>query len=217
MFVLTSINRTAAAFAAFFLHNGLKKIMRKTSLFASALFLCLALSAQDAKFGLKGGINFATITNTDGDLKTGFHFGGLAHIHVTPAFSLQPEIMYSTQGVQYGSDVKTLLNYINIPVLLQYNFDNGFRLQGGPQLGIMVEAKNKAGNTEADVSDNYKSIDFSIPLGFSYLGYSGFGADARYNIGVTNVVENSTVNYRNSVIQLGVFYLFDHKHKARSK
>jgi len=51
-------------------------------------------------------------------------------------------------------------------------------------------------------------------LGFSYLGYSGFGADARYNIGVTNVVKNSSTNYRNSVLQFGVFYLFDHHHKA---
>jgi len=191
--------------------------MKKIYVFASALLLSFSLFAQDAKFGLKGGINFANITNTNGELKTGFHFGGLAHIHVTPAFSLQPEIVYSTQGAKYGSDSKVLLNYVNIPVLLQYNFDNGFRLQGGPQLGIMVEAKNKVGNVEADASDSYKSIDFSIPLGFSYLGYSGFGADARYNIGVTNVAENSSQSFRNSVIQLGVFYLFDHKHKARSK
>jgi hypothetical protein len=191
--------------------------MKKTFVFASTFLLCLSVFAQDAKFGLKGGINFANVTNTGGDLKTGFHFGGLAHIHVTPAFSLQPEIVYSTQGAKYSSDAKILLNYINIPVLLQYNFDNGFRLQGGPQLGIMTEAKSKVGNMEADISDSYKSIDFSIPLGFSYLGYSGFGADARYNIGVTNVIENSSQTYRNSVIQLGVFYLFDHKHKARSK
>ena len=191
--------------------------MKKLNILLFALLVSTALFAQDPKFGLKAGLNLATITNSGGDLKAGFHGGGLAHIHITPAFSLQPEIMYSSQGTQYTSNDKTLLNYINIPVLLQYNFDNGFRLQGGPQLGFLLEAKSKSGNLETDQSDSYKSIDFSIPVGLSYLGYSGFGVDARYNIGVTNIVENNATSYRNSVLQFGLFYLFDHHHKARSK
>ena len=181
------------------------------------LLASTALFAQAPKYGLKAGLNLATITNTDGELKAGFHGGALAHIHLTPAFSLQPEVMYSNQGTKVGSDNKLLLNYINVPLLLQYNFDNGFRLQGGPQIGFLLEAKSKSGNVETDVSGSYKAIDFSIPVGASYLGYSGFGVDARYNIGVTNVVETSALNYRNSVLQFGVFYLFDHHHKARSK
>ena len=32
------------------------------------------------------------------------------------------------------------LNYINVPVL-QYMFGDGFRLQTGPQLGILTNAK----------------------------------------------------------------------------
>lgn len=174
------------------------------------------LFAQDPKYGLKAGVNFATITNSGGDLKPGFNGGVLAHVHVTPAFSLQPEVMYSNQGTKSSSANKVLLNYINIPLLLQYNFHNGFRLQGGPQVGFLLEAKSKAGNVETDIASGYKTVDFSIPVGFSYLGYSGFGADLRYNIGVTNTVKNSAASYRNSVLQLGLFYLFDHHHKARS-
>lgn len=191
--------------------------MKKVSLLALVVVAGTTLYAQPPKFGLKAGLNLSTVTNTDSDLKPGFHGGGLVHIHVTPAFSLQPEVVYSNQGTKYSSDNKLVLNYVNIPVLLQYNFDNGFRLQGGPQLGILTEAKNKVGSVEVDVSDAFKSIDFSIPLGVSYLSYSGFGVDARYNLGITNVSENSSTNYRNSVIQLGVFYLLDHRHKAKSK
>ena len=190
--------------------------MKKLSLIALAVVVCTSVMAQPPKFGLKAGLNLSNITNTEGDLKPGAHFGGFAHIHVTPAFSLQPEVYYSNQGAKYGSDSKTILNYVNIPVLLQYNFDNGFRVQGGPQLGILTEAKSKNGSVEVDMSDNTKSIDFSIPLGVSYLGYSGFGADVRYNIGITNVFENSQT-YRNSVLQFGIFYLLDHKHKSQSK
>lgn len=190
--------------------------MKKTTLGAAALLLATALFAQDPKYGLKAGINFATVTGLGGELKPGFNGGVLAHLHVTPAFSLQPEVMYSNQGTKYSSTNKLLLNYINVPVLLQYNFDNGFRLQGGPQIGFIIEAKNKTGNVETDVASAYKTVDFSIPVGFSYLGYSGFGVDMRYNIGVTNVKKNAAMNYRNSVLQLGLFYLFDHHHKAAS-
>lgn len=190
--------------------------MKKLILCAVTLLSSIVLFAQDPKFGLKAGLNLATVTGSGGDLKPGFNGGVLAHIHITPAFSLQPEVMYSNQGTKYSSDHKLLLNYINVPLLLQYNFDNGFRLQGGPQVGFLIEAKDKVNNAEYDVKNGYNTVDFSIPLGFSYLGYSGFGVDARYNIGVTNVVKNSPVTYRNSVLQLGVFYLFDHHHKAAS-
>ena len=190
--------------------------MKKVILCAVTLLSSIVLFAQDPKFGLKAGLNLATVTGSGGDLKPGFNGGVLAHIHITPAFSLQPEVMYSNQGTKYSSDHKLLLNYINVPLLLQYNFDNGFRLQGGPQVGFLIEAKDKNQNVEYDVKNGYNTVDFSIPLGLSYLGYSGFGVDARYNIGVTNVVKNSPTTYRNSVLQFGLFYLFDHHHKAAS-
>jgi hypothetical protein len=190
--------------------------MKKIILSAVLVTAGILSFAQVPKYGLKAGLNMATVTGSGGDLKPGFNGGVLAHIHITPAFSLQPEVMYSNQGTKYSSDHKLLLNYINVPLLLQYNFDNGFRLQGGPQVGFLLEAKDKVNNAEYDVKNGYNTVDFSIPLGFSYLGYSGFGVDARYNIGVTNVVKNSPATYRNSVLQFGVFYLFDHHHKARS-
>jgi hypothetical protein len=191
--------------------------MKKLSFVVMALAVCTSLIAQSPKFGLKGGLNLSTITNTEGDVKAGFHVGALSHIHITPAFSLQPEVMYSTQGVKSSSNSSLSLNYLNIPLLLQYNFDNGFRLQGGPQIGFLTSAKAKSGDLSVDVTDSYKDIDFSIPLGVGYLSNSGLGVDARYNIGITNVVESSSENYKNSVIQLGLFYLFDHRHKANSK
>ncbi|HVG16963.1 MAG TPA: porin family protein [Chitinophagaceae bacterium] len=200
--------------------------MKKISVIVTALLLSTSLLfAQDPKFGIKGGLNISKLTNqgSDPDWRLGFNAGLLAHIHVTPAFSLQPEVVYSSQGAKYAlsnsKDLNLNLSYLNIPVLLQYNFDNGFRLQGGPQIGFLIGVNDKVDGVELNSvdSDDFKTIDISLPLGFSYLGYSGFGFDARYNLGLTNVIEGSTTNVRNSVIQFGVFYLFDHKHKARSK
>lgn len=191
--------------------------MKRILLCAATLLASILTKAQDPKYGLKAGLNLSTVAGSGGDLKAGFHGGALAHIHLTSAFSLQPEVMYSTQGTKSNANSKLLLNYINVPLLLQYNFDNGFRLQGGPQVGFLIEAKNKVGDVETDVSNTYKTVDFSVPLGFSYLGYSGFGVDARYNIGISNISDVSGITRRNSVIQIGVFYLFDHHHKSKSR
>lgn len=203
-----------------------KKFLMKKIILAIVLVTSTTLFAQDAKFGVKAGLNLSKLPNfpNENDWRMGFNAGLLAHVHLTPSFSLQPEIVYSSQGAKFkdfvnGEDLNLKLNYINIPLLLQYNFNNGFRLQGGPQIGFLTGVADKVGDVELNSieSDDFKSVDFSIPVGISYLGYSGFGADARYNIGVSNVLEGSTKNVRNSVFQFGVFYLFDHHHKARSK
>ena len=163
------------------------------------LFLCLnfALVAQKgrAQFGLKGGVNIANLEVDDGsnyDARTGFHVGGLVHIHVDDHWAVQPELVFSAQGAKSGN-TELKLNYINIPVLLQYMTNSGFRLQTGPQLGFLVSAESKAGDVEVDIDDNLKSIDFSWAFGAGYLFASGFGIDARFNLGITDINDVSAV------------------------
>ena len=50
-----------------------------------------------------------------------------------------------------------------------------------------------------------KTLDFSIPLGLSYE-FSDFIIDARYNLGLTNIFDTSSVNVKNGVIMLTVGY-----------
>ena len=111
--------------------------MKKICVFVMFVLAATASFAQDPKFGIKGGINLSKLANhpNENDWRLGFNAGLLSHIHVTPAFSLQPEVVYSSQGAKFenfvnGQDLNLKLNYVNIPVLLQYNFNNGFRLQG---------------------------------------------------------------------------------------
>lgn len=190
-----------------------------------ALFASLFVAAQsDPKFGLKAGLNVSKLlynNGTNADWRTGFNLGGLAHVHITPQFSLQPEVYYSSQGAKLpASNDKLSLNtsYINVPLLLQYNFANGFRLQGGPQVGFLVGVSDKLKGVEQNnySTDNFKTVELALPLGLSYLGYSGLGVDARYNIGLTNVNATGNPTIKNSVFQIGAFYLFDHKHKVES-
>lgn len=61
-------------------------------------------------------------------------------------------------------------------------FDNGFRLQAGPQLGILTTAKLKTGDITSDTKSNFKIADMGITVGVSYVKPSiGLGIDIRYN------------------------------------
>ena len=179
------------------------------------LFTVLANAQSNVHWGLKGGVNISAVNISGGgdyNSKAGFHAGGLAHIHLSKTWALQPELMYSTQGGKDGS-TKLNLDYINIPLQVQYMFNNGFRLQTGPQLGLLTNARIKTGDVKVDVKDGLTNADFSWTFGTSYLTKSGLGVDLRYNAGLTDIDKATNVSYKNSVFQLGLFYQFMHSKK----
>ena len=195
--------------------------MKHLLLAVAGLLVVTTLAAQRAStqthFGVKAGVNLANLNISgqgDGDSRTGFHVGGLAHIHIQKNWAIQPEIMFSTQGRRdFIGDNKfeTNLSYINVPVLVQYMTGSGFRFQSGPQLGILVDAD--AGmdeGTKVDVGDNYKTPDIAWVFGAGYLTNSGFGFDARYNLGLSDINDAGNREIKNRVWQLGIFYQFKH-------
>ncbi len=190
--------------------------MKTLLMTAAALLMAASTTFSQANFGVKGGLNLYKVTADEGDeadMKAGLHLGVLAHIHLSDQWALQPEVVYSMQGAKSevdGDDVKFNANYINVPLLFQFMFDNGFRLQAGPQLGILASAKAKSGSTSIDVKDGMNSIEFSVPVGVGYISPSGFGVDLRYHLGLSNINENDNNEAFNRGFQLGVFYQFRH-------
>ena len=195
--------------------------MKKIFSCAVAIILCASLAkAQETHFGLKAGVNIASLNVSPGgdyNSKAGLHIGGLAHIHLSRNFALQPEVVFSMQGGERDDDVKLKFNYINIPLLVQYMTENGFRLQTGPQLGLLVSAKSENGDVEVDIKDSFTSTDFSWAFGAGYLFPSGFGLDARYNLGISDVWDATSAKIKNSVFQFGVFYQFMHGNTTKRK
>ena len=185
----------------------MKKAMKFFIGLITAILITGVASAQHGNspsghvnLGIKGGLNMYNIhndNNTSFDQVTGYNFGLLGHIHINSQWAVQPELVYSAQGAKNYN-----LGYINVPVLLQYMFDNGFRIQAGPQLGFLVSATNKA---------DYNPVDFALSLGVSYVVPStGFGIDLRYNHGLSDISKSSDVKSTNRGIQLGLFYIFGH-------
>jgi Outer membrane protein beta-barrel domain len=190
----------------------MKKIMMIAVCITASQFLFA--QSSNVHWGLKAGLNVASLSadNTDYDSRVSFYAGGLAHIHVTHHFALQPEVYFSGQGAKNGgSTVK--LGYLNIPLLAQYMTGNGFRLETGPQLGILLSAQQKTGDVKIDIKSSLNGADFSWAFGAGYqFPGTGVGVDARYNLGINEI--NSTI--KNRVFAVGLFYQFMddmHKHK----
>jgi hypothetical protein len=186
--------------------------MKKIALITLSLLLFVSVvfaQSSPVEFGLKAGANLSALKTNDqlSDHRTGYYFGGLAHVHLSKAFAVQPEVVYSSQGAEYRSKSKTKLNYINVPVMGQYMFGNGLRLQTGPQVGFLTTAKSKGGDEETSVKSSMKNTDFSWAFGASYLTKLGLGLDARYNLGLTDISKTAS-DLKNRVWQLGLFYQF---------
>jgi hypothetical protein len=193
----------------------MKKVIFVTALSMGVVFAQAQKGSPHTEFGVKAGVNISNVSvdnSTNPDARASFHVGGLAHIHLDKQFAIQPELLFSSQGYKYtiaGTDYKVAINYITIPILGQLMFGEGFRVETGPQPGIMVSARSKVNGNSSDVGDSFKTFDLSWAFGLGYLTSSGFGVDARYNLGLTKINDGGG-SIKNRVFAAGVFYQFKH-------
>jgi len=168
-------------------------------------------SASPVSFGVKAGLNVASINSDDAKAKAGFYGGVFANIPVATSFSVQPEVLYNGLGAKNKdySDVKLNLDYISVPVMLQYNVLPELYLEAGPQFSFAISKKIKGNGNSVDVDNYYKGFDFGVGIGAGYYIVQGFGVTARFVAGATDIVENNPGDaIRNNVFQVGLAYKF---------
>ncbi|MEO5945829.1 MAG: porin family protein [Chitinophagaceae bacterium] len=191
--------------------------MKKILLALVVLTTTVLASQAQVRFGLKAGANFYTIGGDDAEgedinSKFGLHVGGLVNIPVSAKFKVQPEVVFSIQGAKEdnGGPGNLNLNYVNIPIMAQVYATEGLYFELGPQIGFLLKADSKDETTGVSVSvkDQLKSTDFGVGLGAGYTMASGFGFNARYNLGLSNIVEAAGSELKNRGFQLGVSFLF---------
>ena len=214
--------------------------MKKLSIFiAIMLFGFSTVNAQEINFGAKAGVNFASITGDDTDDldgRTSFHIGIVAEIVISDKFSVQPELLYSSQGatsedsyteedINIKEEGTVKLDYINLPIMAKFYVGEGFSLEAGPQIGFLMNSEiemkltaSGAGVSESisvteDLKDHIKGIDFGLNLGVGYKMENGLNFGARYNLGLSDANDDpeffeSDSSFKNSVIQVSVGYFF---------
>ncbi|RYJ45748.1 OMP_b-brl_2 multi-domain protein [Flavobacterium beibuense] len=207
----------------------MKKMKKLIKLFSVGFLFLGAVSTVNAqtndsftpKFGIKGGVNFATVSGDDfdsPDSRTSFHVGALVEFPLTEMFSLQAEALYSGQGFEtdvdggiFGGDgkVEYQLDYINVPVLAKVYILDGLSIEAGPQFGFKVneEIDAEANADDGDLNvDEAEDFDFGVAAGLTFETPMGLFATGRYTQGFTDIVNNRDV--KNSVFQIGIGYKF---------
>ncbi len=175
-------------------------------------------NAQTITTGLKAGINISNFignlyNSSNSETLAGFHAGGYFNFKIA-RISLQTELLVSTAGakltdLQENENLK--ITYIAIPVMFRINpSKKGFYFEAGPQASFKVNEKV----SNANLQNFINTIDLSLGFGIGYQSKIGLGIDGRYLAGLSNVAnfnDNTTPNFKNGIIQLGLFYSFRKK------
>jgi hypothetical protein len=189
--------------------------MKKIILAVVAVFAFSFANAQETKFGAKVALNIATLTGDAEDVSSivGFQIGGFAEFKISDKFSIQPELLFSTQGAQVqseGDEVDFNLSYLNIPVMAKYYATPKLSFELGPQIGFLTSAKGKTMGVSVDIDDFFKSTDFGLNFGAGYDFTNKFSAGVRYNLGLSNIAEDSgDESIQNSVFSISLGYKFN--------
>ena len=194
----------------------MKKFMIMAALMLSSVGAFAQYSAGDITLQPKVGLNVTSTTGEGADYKAGFVGGAELEYHATPMLGISAGVLYSMEGAKLkDSDYKVNLDYINIPILANVYVAPGFAIKAGIQPAFNLSSKFKGEGISIDLNETAKyldadaikvnSFDFSIPVGLSYE-YMNVCLDARYNIGVTNIVKDGDA--KNSVFQITVGYKF---------
>ena len=202
-------------------------MMKKAMLMMAVLTASLTAMAQheegDFLVQPKVGLNIATLSDADktiGDL----NFGIEAELMVTDYFSLSAGAIVSNQGGKYNDatfgSYTVDLDYVNVPVMANFYILPGLSLKAGVQPSYRMKAKVKTDGATYDMDQFYallsgtgieedfkvKKFDLSIPVGIAYE-YQNVVLEARYNWGVTKIMDNDS--FYNRVFQLTLGYKFD--------
>ncbi|HEV2481470.1 MAG TPA: porin family protein [Puia sp.] len=183
-----------------------------------------ATAHAQIQFGVKAGANLSNFTGNDAQgakSLAGFNGGVYADIPIVKSFSFSPEILYSGKGAKWDATGFTPAysihaNYLDIPLLVKYKHSSGFNVETGPQVGFLLSAKAKEQGTSVDDKSAFNSTEFAWDFGIGYdLSSIPVGIEFRYNLGISNVENNSnnsgggstsTGTAHNSVFQLGLRY-----------
>lgn len=186
--------------------------MKGITIILSLFSLSITGMAQDKiEFGLKAGINSSSLNSNIESAtissRQSFYAGGMAIFPVSKSFSIQSELLYSGEGTKTNV-IEMELNYLRVPILLQYKHSSGFHVEAGPQLGFMVNHKvtliDQEDKVEAD--NQLGKASTTIAIGCGYRLKNGLGLDIRYAKGIDNPI--AAQNAKLVVISGGLSFTF---------
>ena len=178
-------------------------------------------------FGVKGGVNFASMTFSASGMDispksiVGFHLGPVADFELQESLYFNTGILYSLKGYKVKMDFlgesiegTAKINYLEIPLNFAYKFSisetSNFFVQAGPYLGYALSGKEKSDGETTDIEfgdGGMKRFDFGIGIGAG-LELGPITPSLSYQFGLANLSDDSEVTIKNKVLQFSVAYMF---------
>jgi len=212
--------------------------MRRIILFFTLCFITTFIFAQNIKGGLTLGFNASQVDGDEvfGYHKYGFNTGAFATIPVGHNFSVSIETLFNQKGAyqrpwitdSLSGQYKLILDYLDVPVLLQYTDKDIIKFGAGFSWGRLVTFKEwEHGNRINWINSNgpYKSSDFDIVVDVQFKLFRGFYYDFRYAYSLgkirtrtfTNVTGTWTRKQYNNLITMRLVYVFKDSKTVRVK
>ncbi len=181
--------------------------------FLSVVLIVLTFSAAQAQqtstetwhYGVKADINLSNATGSgmsSSGFTTSFQAGVFALHSLGNKFDFQPELLFTQTNFKKGSDFYTYyfnsgslnninpnapdainLSYLNVPLLLKYNFNKALSLLAGPQAGVLLYDVD---GLRTDGKGGFKRVEISGNAGLQF-NVANIAISARYNVGLTNI------------------------------
>ncbi len=187
----------------------------KLAIMAIALLTMQAASAQ-FRLGAKVGANLVKVDGKSfkDEFRYGYHLGGFAEIGVTKKLSIQPEVLFNQYSLTLDSSFKSVyqnvinsnqshlkLNYLSIPILVNYKLIGPVYLQAGPAFSVLMDQSK---NFLQNGGDAFKKGDFSM-IGGAQVRIAKLYLSGRYVVGLANINDiDDKDKWKSQAIQLSV-------------
>jgi hypothetical protein len=194
-----------------------KQIFKASALFLLALLATVTAYAQGSdrvwSIGPEVGVNFSKWGGDadESDYKAGLVAGGFVTYSIRDTYGFTAKVLFSQKGAAYTEDgglgddvdVKTQLNYIEIPILARVFFNREGDVRPnvflGPSFGFLTGAKFKVEDEDyediEDYKDSFNTFDAGLAAGLGLNirvgGEMYLIVDARYTYGLSDIGKGS--------------------------
>lgn len=163
----------------------------------------LSVTAQKkVSWGIKAGMNIGELKSSSFNnsyTANGINVGVQAEFPSEKKFSLQGELNYYTHNFKtkvgfyggnelYNADYK--LSFIQLPILIKYNFLNRLSFEIGPAFNFLIDGESIIYSSYGDIIDTTGVVrDFQISgaIGTTYTFENGIFGGLRYNHSIGDV------------------------------
>lgn len=180
--------------------------MRKITTYFIVFFLFLfatSMQAQEFRGGVVAGIAGTQILGDgySGPNKAGINIGPYVNLALTDRASIQMQLEFMQKGSRENPDSTnnfdsylSRLNYVQIPIMFQYRYNEKFGFEAGGSYGVLVSSyeENQGLTSPLLTGKEYKDRDVSFHAGMHYYINDQLKAEFEFSHSLLSIRDFST-------------------------